>query len=85
MAQIVGQPGVRAVRGLGLLWGIELAEAALVRRFVAETIARGVIINWTLNADTVVRLAPPLIIGDDELDHGLQAMRDALEAACRHA
>jgi acetylornithine/N-succinyldiaminopimelate aminotransferase len=69
-----------AVRGLGALVGIEFAEAAVAHRFVAETIARGVIINWTLNADRVVRLAPPLTINGDEIALGLIAMRDALDA-----
>lgn len=54
------------VRGIGLLIGIEFSSAALAHRYVAETIARGVIVNWTLNADRVVRLAPPLTISDAE-------------------
>jgi acetylornithine/N-succinyldiaminopimelate aminotransferase len=69
-----------AVRGLGALIGIEFASAALAHRFVAQTIARGAIVNWTLNADRVVRLAPPLTINDNEMSFGLSAMRDALEA-----
>ena len=69
-----------AVRGLGLLVGIEFAESAPAHRFVAETIARGVIVNWTLNADRVVRLAPPLTIGAAEIEFGLEAMHAALEA-----
>ena len=69
-----------AVRGLGALIGIEFADAAFAHRFVAQTIARGAIVNWTLNADRVVRLAPPLTINDNEMSFGLSAMRDALEA-----
>ena len=69
-----------AVRGLGLLVGLEFARSALAHRFVAETIARGVIVNWTLNADRVVRLAPPLTINDSEIAFALDAMRAALEA-----
>jgi acetylornithine/N-succinyldiaminopimelate aminotransferase len=75
-----GGDEILAVRGLGLLVGIEFAESALAHRFVAETIARGVIVNWTLNADRVVRLAPPLTISAAEIDFGLDAMRAALEA-----
>ncbi|HEX3409808.1 MAG TPA: aspartate aminotransferase family protein [Candidatus Binataceae bacterium] len=74
-----------AIRSIGLLLGIEFAEAATAHRFVAETIARGVIVNWTLNADRVVRLAPPLIISTAELEFGLDAMRTALEAVRRGA
>jgi acetylornithine/N-succinyldiaminopimelate aminotransferase len=67
-----------AVRGIGLLIGLEFASAPLARRFVAETIARGAIVNWTLNADRVVRLAPPLTISESEIDFALDAMTQAL-------
>ncbi len=73
-----GDDKIVAVRGLGLLIGIELSGAELTRRFVAESIGQGVIINWTLNADTVVRLAPPLTISEAEVDFALATMLSAL-------
>lgn len=76
-------PEITAIRGLGLLIGIEFAEAVVARRFVAETIARGVVVNWTLNADRVVRLAPPLTIAEDEIDFAISAMMGALKATRR--
>jgi acetylornithine/N-succinyldiaminopimelate aminotransferase len=75
-----GSGKIVAVRGLGLLVGIEFAQSETAHRFVAETIARGVIVNWTLNADRVVRLAPPLTISVAEIEYGIEAMRAALEA-----
>jgi acetylornithine/N-succinyldiaminopimelate aminotransferase len=71
-------PEIAAVRGLGMLIGVEFRDAAIARRFVAATIARGVIVNWTLNADNVVRLAPPLTVKQDEVDFALSAMTAAL-------
>jgi acetylornithine/succinyldiaminopimelate/putrescine aminotransferase len=73
--------GVSEIRGLGLLLGIEFSDAAVARRFVAESLARQVVINGTLNADCVVRLAPPLTITTDELDFAAAAMEQALDAA----
>jgi acetylornithine/N-succinyldiaminopimelate aminotransferase len=73
--------GVTEIRGIGLLVGIEFNEAALARRFVAESIARGVVINWTLNADRVVRLAPPLTLSDEEAGFAVDVMAAALAAA----
>jgi len=70
---------IASVRGLGLLVGIEFNDPESARRFVAATIARGVIINWTLNAENVVRLAPPLTITHSEVDFALDAMQKALE------
>jgi acetylornithine/N-succinyldiaminopimelate aminotransferase len=73
--------GVTEIRGIGLLVGIEFNEAALARRFVAESIARGVVINWTLNADRVARLAPPLTLSDEEAGFAVDVMAAALAAA----
>jgi 4-aminobutyrate aminotransferase-like enzyme len=72
-------PEIAAVRGLGMLVGIEFRDTALARRFVAATLARGVVLNWTLNADNVVRLAPVLTIAPDEVDFALSAMGKALD------
>jgi acetylornithine/succinyldiaminopimelate/putrescine aminotransferase len=70
---------IAAVRGIGMLVGIEFHDAELAHRFVAATIARGVVINWTLNAERVVRLAPPLTIAPAEVDFALDAMQKALD------
>ena len=72
-------PEIAEVRGLGMMIGIEFHDAAVARRFVAAAIARRVIVNWTLNADNVVRLAPPLTIKPDEVDFALDAMHQALD------
>jgi acetylornithine/succinyldiaminopimelate/putrescine aminotransferase len=77
LCKLVGEQ-IREVRGIGLLIGIEFAEATIARRFVAEAIARGVVVNWTLNADRVVRLAPPLTITTDEADFALGVFEEAL-------
>ena len=77
LREAVAEP-VIAVRGIGLLIGIEFRESALAQAFVARTIERGVVVNWTLNAERVVRLAPPLTIGDEEIQFALRAMGQAL-------
>jgi acetylornithine/succinyldiaminopimelate/putrescine aminotransferase len=73
-------PEIAEVRGLGLLIGIEFHDAATAHRFVAATVANGVVINWTLNADKVVRLAPPLNIQSVEVDFAIETMVRALES-----
>lgn len=72
---------VAAVRTIGALIGIEFGSAASAQAFVRESLARGVVINWTLNAERVVRLAPPLNLGAAEVDFALKTMAEALEAS----
>jgi len=79
----INDPRIIAVRGIGLLLGIELASADLTRQFVERTIAAGVIVNWTLNSDRVVRLAPPLTITESEVDFALETIERALGEGVR--
>lgn len=74
-------PVLRAVRGRGLLIGLELATAEQTQAFCRDAFARGLILNWTLHRDTVVRLAPPLIISADDGERALSAIEAALHAA----
>jgi acetylornithine aminotransferase/acetylornithine/N-succinyldiaminopimelate aminotransferase len=68
---------VKEVRGAGLMWGLELTrDAAAV---VPAGLERGVVVNRT--AETVVRLLPPLVITEPEVDEALSRLDAALGAA----
>ncbi len=70
------RPIVKDVRGCGLIWGIELeCDAAPV---VPAALDHGVIVNRT--AEKVVRLLPPLVITEAEVDEALDRLDAALGA-----
>jgi acetylornithine/succinyldiaminopimelate/putrescine aminotransferase len=71
------------VRGLGLLVGIELDDAERTRRLAEGCFARGLVLNWTLHRDRVIRLAPPLVMAETEIDRGLGILREAIEEVAR--
>lgn len=54
--------GISEVRGIGAMLGMELKNKELTRRVVEDCMDQGIILGWTLHSDTLVRLAPPLII-----------------------
>ncbi|GAB4355257.1 MAG: aspartate aminotransferase family protein [Gammaproteobacteria bacterium] len=56
--------GVRSIRGLGLMIGIELDRPC--GELVTRALEKGLLINVT--AQQVIRLLPPLILSDDEAD-----------------
>ncbi|MFJ4921632.1 acetylornithine transaminase [Streptomyces sp. NPDC088725] len=74
----IGHPLVSHVRGSGLLLGIVLTEPVAPRVQQAAQEA-GFLVN--VPAPGVVRLMPPLIIGDDEVDALLRALPGVLDAA----
>lgn len=75
---LVGRGGLAKVRGLGMLLGLEFADATSCRRFADRMWQAGVILNWTLHADTVVRLAPPLVLSDAEAGRAVATIAAAL-------
>ena len=75
---LVGRGGLVTVRGLGLLLGLEFRDPPGCARFVRRALERGLILNWTLHRDTVVRLAPPLVLSDSEAERALERIAAAL-------
>jgi acetylornithine/N-succinyldiaminopimelate aminotransferase len=80
LAQLQAMTGgaLRSVRGKGLLMALEFDTPEATRHFVTRCFEQGLILNWTLHRDTVVRLAPPLTITDDEIAHTNAIMEAAL-------
>ncbi|MCC5014358.1 MULTISPECIES: aspartate aminotransferase family protein [unclassified Legionella] len=64
MLELGEHPNVRGIRGKGYMLGIELDRPATDARTIG--LANGVLFNVT--ADTVIRLLPPLIINEKEID-----------------
>jgi acetylornithine/succinyldiaminopimelate/putrescine aminotransferase len=71
--------GIREVRGLGLMIGVEMESGDRTARFVARALELGALVGWTLHSDRVVRVAPPLNISEAELAAGLAALEQALQ------
>ncbi len=67
-------PHVLAVRGAGLIWGIELDRPAAP--VVEAALKLGLLVNRT--ADTVVRLLPPFIISSSEISEGVALLEQAI-------
>jgi acetylornithine/N-succinyldiaminopimelate aminotransferase len=69
-------PVIQVVRGLGLMWGLELAqEGAPVVTACRE---RGLLVNCTQG--NVIRLLPPLVVTPRELEAAMAILGDAFEA-----
>lgn len=67
-------PGVRKVRGRGLLLGVELDRPA--GKVVGSCLERGLLVS-TAGAETL-RLTPPLIVSRDEVDRALEILLETL-------
>jgi len=71
--------GIKEVRGIGAMLGMELENRELTQKVVEECMDKGIILGWTLHSDTLVRLAPPLIIEENHLRETLQDINKSVQ------
>lgn len=68
-------PLIKSVRGAGLMAGIELSTSCAA--IVESIIEKGVLVNCA--AENVIRLLPPLIIADEEIDKVIEVIQSVLK------
>jgi acetylornithine/N-succinyldiaminopimelate aminotransferase len=75
-AMQVRNPRIRAVRGIGLMWGIDITSSA------ADVIAKAREMGLLMVSagEHTIRLLPPLVITREELAKGLAIFEEALAA-----
>ncbi len=78
-AAIEALPEVVSVRGAGLLLGAELTEGLDARRVAAAALDAGLIVNAV--TPTTIRVAPPLLVSDDEIDEAVAILAGVLGQA----
>lgn len=64
---LLKHPLIKEVRAIGLMFAIELADFEVVNAIVQKCLDRGVIGYWFLSTKNSFRLAPPLIITEEEI------------------
>ena len=68
-------------RGRGLILGLPFRDAELAARVSAAAFEHGLIIERSGPADEVVKLLPPLVISESDLDEGIDILAAALAEA----
>ncbi|UXY29443.1 ornithine--oxo-acid transaminase [Streptomyces sp. HUAS TT20] len=77
LGALLGTGKVTQVRGRGLWAGVDIARRAGTGRQVSEQLMdRGVLVKDTHGS--TIRIAPPLVIGKEDLDWGLDQLRGVL-------
>ena len=77
-AALAGIAGVREVRGLGLWYAAELADAAWAGRAVKLARERGIVVGRSGYQDNVVKLSPALVIPEADLHAGIDILAGAI-------
>jgi acetylornithine aminotransferase/acetylornithine/N-succinyldiaminopimelate aminotransferase len=69
---------ITAVRGVGLMLGIEINSPDLAKTIATEMMKRRIIINRT--SDTVLRFLPPYVLQREHIDRAIAALAEIIKS-----
>ncbi|MES2447949.1 MAG: aspartate aminotransferase family protein [Bacteroidota bacterium] len=64
---LLKHPAIREVRGKGLMLAAEFESYPILKQIIDGCIEDGIITDWFLHCSNSMRIAPPLIITEDEI------------------
>lgn len=79
LTSLLVHPRIRAVRSAGLLMAIEFGSFEENKRIIDRCIEKGLLTDWFLFAAHCMRIAPPLIISDEQIMTACRIIREACD------
>lgn len=70
---------IKEIRGEGLLLAVELDDAIMAQKVIANALKRGLLVDWFLFNPSSIRIAPPLIINEEEILKAVNILLESLE------
>ncbi|OHX66780.1 aspartate aminotransferase family protein [Flammeovirga pacifica] len=77
---LIKNPAIKEIRRKGLMFAIDMESFELVNDVVTKCIEDGVITYWFLSTPYAFRIAPPLIISDDEIRKACKVILNAIDS-----
>lgn len=77
--QHLKHPAIKAVRSLGLMMAVELESFEVNKKTIDYCISQGVLTDWFLFAAECMRIAPPLIITEEEIVQACKVICEGLD------
>lgn len=74
-------PKIKTIRNKGLMMAVEFDSFEVLKKIIDRAIELGVITDWFLFCDDSMRIAPPLIISEDEIRESCQIILQAIHEA----
>ncbi|WP_316841618.1 aspartate aminotransferase family protein [Pedobacter gandavensis] len=72
--KLLVHPAIKEVRGKGLMMAIEFENFEINKKIIDACIADGVISDWFLHCSNSMRVAPPLIITEEEIKYACEVI-----------
>jgi acetylornithine/succinyldiaminopimelate/putrescine aminotransferase len=71
-------PQVKEFRRQGLMMALDFGDKAFNFKVIHRCLHKGIITDWFLFCDTAMRLAPPLIISEEEITKSCNTIKEAI-------
>lgn len=79
--KLLHHPRIKEVRGKGLMLSIQLDSFEQVESVSKRCLENGIIIDWFLHCDSALRIAPPLIISEEEISEACRVIIGAIDSS----
>jgi len=77
--ELLKHPAIKEIRGIGFMMCIQLDTFYQVENISKYCADKGVMIDWFLHCETALRLAPPLIISEEEIEIACQVILEGID------
>ncbi|MCB9173896.1 MAG: aspartate aminotransferase family protein [Flavobacteriales bacterium] len=77
---LLKHPKIKAIRSFGLLIAVEFDSFETNKAIIDACIENGVLTDWFLFNDKSLRIAPPLIITEEEIKMACEVILDSIES-----
>ncbi|TDQ19281.1 acetylornithine/succinyldiaminopimelate/putrescine aminotransferase [Algoriphagus boseongensis] len=74
-------PKIMEIRNKGLMMAVQFESFEMLKKIIDRAIELGVITDWFLFCDDSMRIAPPLVISEEEIREACQIILRAMEEA----
>ena len=74
----VQNPKIKSIRSFGLWLAIEFDSFEICKEVIDTCIQDGIIIDWFLFASNCLRISPPLIISDEQIEKACETINNSI-------
>jgi len=76
---LLNHPKIKSIRSKGLLMSVELESFEVVQKVIQNCLDAGLLTDWFLHCNNSLRIAPPLIITEEQIKEACSIIRKSLD------
>lgn len=79
LLSLLNHPSIKSVRSAGLLMAVEFERFETNKRIIDECLTKGLLTDWFLFASDCLRIAPPLVITEEEIYYAINIITQCID------